>query len=35
MRTVLTVARMGDSNSVLTVRQLIDIAAFLREHARR
>lgn len=28
-------SRMGDFTSVMTVRQLIDIVAFLREHARR
>lgn len=28
-------SRMGDFTSVMTVRQLVDITAFLREHARR
>jgi mono/diheme cytochrome c family protein len=28
-------SRMGDFNSVMTVRQLVDIVAFLRKHARR
>ena len=28
-------SRMGDFTSVMTVRQLVDIVAFLREHARR
>jgi hypothetical protein len=29
------ISRMADLTSVMTVRQLIDIVAFLREHARR
>jgi mono/diheme cytochrome c family protein len=28
-------SRMGDFTSVMTVRQLVDIVAFLREHARK
>lgn len=28
-------SRMGDYNSVMTVRQLVDIVTFLRKHARK